>query len=280
MPPIQCRHLPPLGLRPTMPPLGLRPTMLRWCDDSGLKRRVVHHVCVDQGPVAGSLGRRSVRGRGRWSWRERATSWFLVVSTGWLLAACGPDSTEQAPRSDQVEVQAGTGGFAMLPPRRGGQWWATFAFPVCRNSTKTLTLTSADLTGSFTPQQSRYVILTYADTGDPQRDGFTRGGFLKGLPTQVERNGTTYIDWGGDLTAGTVTDVNGTEVGPDCEASPTELDQWVAVSMRADSPGVAADSLQLAFSDGDSELTTAPTEWLMIACGNAVSRADKYVDLC
>lgn len=203
--------------------------------------------------------------------QHRRVALVVAASVCLALGACAGSET-----TGDLQVGSGSGGFAFEEPRRSDDWWATFAFPLCSSSSDPLTITGASLEAEVAPTEIAYRVLTYEN--EPAPDGsLTRGGFLKGLPEQVARRGSPYIRWGG-RTPGTVADLRGVEVTSACDSD--AQDQYVTVSMRVDPGGAAANALRLSYTDGETETTTEPTDWEMVACGREIEKATTLAEHC
>ena len=197
-----------------------------------------------------------------------------------VLGSCSDPQTAEGPDGAPDEglvVKAGTGGFAFEAPRRPQGWWATFAFPLCSSSAQTLTMRDADMDVEVAPTEVAYHLLTYEDDPEPGAR-VTRGGYLKGVPEQVERGGSSYIKWGGH-TLGTVSGLDDVEVEA-CGPQGFHVSQYLAVSMRVGPDGAAANALRVAYTDGGTERTSAPTDWKMVACGRQVEETAGLAGLC
>jgi hypothetical protein len=220
---------------------------------------------------------------------RRSSRLAVLGALGVLVSGCSllpgdgeGDGNGSASGDDRVVVEAGAGGFAMAPPRRGGPWWATFSFSFCATTDDPVTLTGAEVTSEVPPRELRLRVLTYEPdtTGSGERAAGSSGGFLKGRPTQVEDDGRTFISWAGLRDRGTVTELGGVEVTGDCDDRPEQAGQWVAVSLRVDEAGADATDLRLTFTDGSDEAVSAPAPWQMIACGDVVAGVEEYAGLC
>ena len=58
------------------------------------------------------------------------------------------------------------------------------------------------------------------------------------------------------------------------------MSQYLAVSMRVGPDGAAANALRVAYTDGGTERTSAPTDWKMVACGRQVEETAGLAGLC
>lgn len=169
-----------------------------------------------------------------------ATKLIAVAATVGISGGCAQTPSDEPVAANSVSIQSGVGAFAYAQPDGLETWWASFAFPSCRESgvapDEEIRLVAADIKAVASPRRIKAQLVTYAAT---EQKTITRGGFVTGLPKQVSKNGRDYVAHDG-LTAGTVQPLEGSPLVTDCESlksNPRGKAEYVALSMLVGDEG-------------------------------------------